>query len=459
MLYTTEDIISTMDQIQVINFHQVVSYKGIRFWAYHAGHVLGAAMFMIEIDGHRFQYTGDYSRSKDRHLVAAEIPQEKPDILIIEATHGTLKHDSVAFREKRFTQFVHQIVARGGKCLIPQFALGRAQELLLILEQYWSNTPSLHNVPIYYMSALAKKCLKDYQIYINMMNNDIQEQAQKGNPFKFKYIINIPSSTYFSSIENGTGPCVVIASPGMQQNGWSRRLFDSWCSNSLNGLMLAGYSVENTLAHTIQTSIPNEIITLDGLRKPLSMSINVVPFTAHADYVETSAFISELHPQCVIFVHGNKKEMASLEKKLTLQYANDPTIEFFSPENSQMVTVPFAKKKLVRVVGQLANEILSPSSSSSDSNTQDMSLIKQNSILSGLIVHTNYNYLFMKTDDLQNFVHLSSTQVQHKVSVPFQQSFHIAKALISQIYQVCVFVWNIFLIIIYYLSFFFFFFT
>uniref|UniRef100_A0A0A9X3E9 Cleavage and polyadenylation specificity factor subunit 3-I n=1 Tax=Lygus hesperus TaxID=30085 RepID=A0A0A9X3E9_LYGHE len=179
------------------------------------------------------------------------------------------------------------------------------------------------------------------------------------------------------------------------------------------------------------------------------MSINVVPFTAHADCAETSAFIAELHPQCVIFVHGNKKEMASLEKKLTLQYANDPSIEFFSPENSQMVTVQFSKKKLVRVVGKLATDILpviepkdaiksnevvaSDGNNGADADTTNAA-VSNGAILSGLIVCTNYNYLFMKTEDLQNFVSLASTQVLHKISIPFQQSFEIAKVLLSQVY-------------------------
>ena len=104
-------------------------------------------------------YTGDYSRSEDRHLMAAEIPEHRPDVLIVEATYGVQVHPPIRERERQFTEVVHQTVSRGGRCLIPVFALGRAQELLLILNEHWAANPQLHHVPIYFASALASKCM------------------------------------------------------------------------------------------------------------------------------------------------------------------------------------------------------------------------------------------------------------------------------------------------------------
>ena len=82
MLYTEADLEASMEKIEVINFHEEKEVGGVRFWAYNAGHVLGAAMFMIEIAGVKVLYTGDFSRQEDRHLMAAEIPTVHPDILI-----------------------------------------------------------------------------------------------------------------------------------------------------------------------------------------------------------------------------------------------------------------------------------------------------------------------------------------------------------------------------------------
>ena len=75
--------------------------------------------------------------------MAAELPALRPDVLIVEATYGTHIHEKREDREGRFTGTIHDIVTRGGRCLIPVFALGRAQELLLILDEYWAAHPEL----------------------------------------------------------------------------------------------------------------------------------------------------------------------------------------------------------------------------------------------------------------------------------------------------------------------------
>jgi cleavage and polyadenylation specificity factor subunit 3 len=121
-LYTEQELANCLEKIEVMNYHQEVEHKGIKFWCYNAGHVLGAgvgfeqdvtcaqrshahaAMFMVEIDGTRLLYTGDYSRQvccstrllakyhlrtqPDRHLMAAEVPAMSPDVLIVESTYG-----------------------------------------------------------------------------------------------------------------------------------------------------------------------------------------------------------------------------------------------------------------------------------------------------------------------------------------------------------------------------------
>ncbi|EMS66876.1 hypothetical protein TRIUR3_05565 [Triticum urartu] len=117
-------IIRSMDKIEVIDFHQTLEVNGIRFWCYTTGHVLGAAMFMVDIAGVRILYTGDYSCEEDRHLKAAEIPQFSPDICIIESTYSVQQHQPRHVREKRFTDAIHNTVSQGGRVLIPAYALG-----------------------------------------------------------------------------------------------------------------------------------------------------------------------------------------------------------------------------------------------------------------------------------------------------------------------------------------------
>ncbi|KAG8228295.1 hypothetical protein J437_LFUL007013 [Ladona fulva] len=304
MLYTEADLEASMDKIETINFHEEKDVFGVKFWAYNAGHVLGAAMFMIEIAGVKILYTGDFSRQEDRHLMAAEIPNIHPDVLITnstihtitESTYGTHIHEKREEREARFTSLVHDIVNRGGRCLIPVFALGRAQELLLILDEYWSQHPELHDIPIYYASSLAKKCMAVYQTYVNAMNDRIRRQIAINNPFVFRHISNLKGIDHFEDV----GPCVVMASPGMMQSGLSRELFESWCTDAKNGVIIAGYCVEGTLAKMI-LSEPEEISTMSGQKLPLKMSVDYISFSAHTDYQQTSEFIRMLKPPHVSF--------------------------------------------------------------------------------------------------------------------------------------------------------------
>ncbi|RXG59991.1 Cleavage and polyadenylation specificity factor subunit 3 [Armadillidium vulgare] len=186
MLYSESDLEGSMNKISVINFHEEREFNGIKFWCYHAGHIL---------------YTGDFSRQEDRHLMMAEIPDIRPDILIIESTYGVSVHEPRESREFRFTNSIQSIVTRGGRCLIPVFALGRAQELLLILDEYWEQHPELHEVPIYYASALAKKCMSVYQTYTNAMNEKIQRQIAISNPFQFKHISNLKGWTNLRTLD------------------------------------------------------------------------------------------------------------------------------------------------------------------------------------------------------------------------------------------------------------------
>lgn len=185
------DMTMSIASIIPVSAHQLITVcAGVSFTPYHAGHVLGACMFLIDIYGLKILYTGDYSREEDRHLVKAELPPIRPDVLIVESTFGVHTLEGREEKELRFTNLVHSIIRRNGHVLLPTFALGRAQELLLILDEYWKKHPDLHNVPIYYASSLAKKCMAVYQTYIHTMNSNIRSRfAKRDNPFVFKYAL------------------------------------------------------------------------------------------------------------------------------------------------------------------------------------------------------------------------------------------------------------------------------
>ncbi|PHT43065.1 Cleavage and polyadenylation specificity factor subunit 3-I [Capsicum baccatum] len=396
----------------VIDFHQTVKVNGIRFWCYTAGHVLGAAMFMVDIAGVRVLYTGDYSREEDRHLRAAEIPQFSPDICIIESTYGVQLHMPRQIREKLFTDVIHSTLMQGGRVLIPAFALGRAQELLLILDEYWSNHPELSNFPIYYASPLARKCMAVYQTYINSMNERIRNQFASSNPFNFEHISSLNGIEDF--IDNK--PCVVMASPGSLQSGLSRQLFDKWCFDKKNVCVIPGYVVEGTLAKTIINE-PKEVTLTNGLSAPLNMQVHYISFSAHADYAQTSTFLKELMPPNIILVHGEANEMGRLKQKLTSLFADGNT-KIITPKNCQSVEMHFNSEKMVKTIGKLAEKT---------SEVGD--------IVSGLLVKKGFTYQIMAPDDLHVFSQLSTANITQRITIPYSGAFAVIQHRLKQIYE------------------------
>ncbi|CAJ1405833.1 unnamed protein product [Effrenium voratum] len=298
-IFSSEDINKTVEQIELLDYHEERSFRGIKFACYRAGHVLGAAMFMINIGGIRVLYTGDYSREEDRHLPQAEIPNVRIHVLIVESTYGVMNHEPREQREMRFTNSVHQIVRQGGKCLLPVFALGRAQEILLILEDYWERNSDLHEIPIFYNSPMATKCLRIFETYTNMCSASVQEQANRcNNPWVLKYIQNMPDRHSFAQLESEIGACVVLAAPGMLQSGASRELFESWAPEKKNGVIVTGYSVPGTLANELKSD-PETVTLNDGRKVNVRATVKFMSFSAHSDYNQTSEFIRRLKANVV----------------------------------------------------------------------------------------------------------------------------------------------------------------
>ncbi|EJW01455.1 hypothetical protein EDEG_00447 [Edhazardia aedis USNM 41457] len=298
-MYTEADLKNCYNKIFAIDYFQEIKIKDIKVVSLNAGHVLGAAMFLLKIGSKKLLYTGDYSTEPDRHLKEAKCPG-KINFLITESTYGVQCHLPREEREKRFLNAVRDIIKRRGKVLLPVFALGRAQEILLILEEYWDNNEDLQNVPIYYASALARRCIGIYQQY---------SQSDKNVDFKFKYIRNI------NTFDDRNLPCVVMASPGMLQSGLSRDLFEKWCEDKRNGVIIAGYCVQGTLAKEILNE-PEEVEGIAGNKLKLNCSVDCISFSAHVDYLQNKEFITSCDPEVLFLVHGEFNEMNRLKNAL-----------------------------------------------------------------------------------------------------------------------------------------------
>eukprot|EP01062_Namystynia_karyoxenos_P054100 TRINITY_DN4428_c3_g1_i1.p1 TRINITY_DN4428_c3_g1~~TRINITY_DN4428_c3_g1_i1.p1 ORF type:complete len:759 (+),score=236.96 TRINITY_DN4428_c3_g1_i1:82-2277(+) len=400
---------ASLQKIETLDYHQEGSHNGIKFHSYNAGHVLGAGMWMAEIAGVRVLYTGDYSRAPDRHLMGAETPMVSPDVLVVESTYGIQVHEKREERERKFTGWVHNIVARGGRCLLPVFALGRAQELLLILDEYWSQHKELQSIPIYYASTLAKRCNGVFESYISHMNDRVRRQydviKHKRNPFSFKYITLLKDLRTFDD----NGPCVVLASPGMLQSGVSRELFEKWCPDEKNGVVIAGYCVAGTLARQIQAR-PAEIQREDGRVLPLRMQVETVSFSAHSDYSQTKEFVETLGVKHVILVHGDPMNMARLRERITQEL---PALDVHMPRNTATVAIPFRPQRVCKVIGAAADAVPIPGTR----------------IRGVMVVGKDFQHSLVDPGDLTSYTELPVTKLQHAVDIPLPHYYSVTDVL------------------------------
>lgn len=450
-LFNEHDILSTLPQIQTISFNTTHTHNGIRITPYPAGHVLGACMYLIEIAGLNILFTGDYSRENDRHLIPATIPKGlKVDCLITESTFGISTHIPRAERETALMKSITGILNRGGRALLPVFAIGMAQELLLILEEYWQKHPEYRRYPIYFASALARKCMVVYQTYIDSMNDNIRSKLHNrlstsggdgskengsggGGPWDFQFIRSLKSLDRFDDV----GGCVMLASPGMLQNGVSRTLLERWAPEGKNGVVITGYSVEGTMAKEIMKepdSIPavmtqrggggpmmGKKATGAGEDKPMiprRCTVQEFSFAAHVDGAENRAFIEEVDAPVVVLVHGERGNMMRMRSRLL----GLGKFKVYSPANCEEVRIPFRREKIAKVVGRLANEVnpeaiaglLSPPASSGDEDEEvkDVKRRKEEGqVVSGVLVQNEFKLSLMAPEDLREYAGLNTTTI------------------------------------------------
>ncbi|KAF8462909.1 beta-lactamase-like protein [Kalaharituber pfeilii] len=427
-LYSESDHLTSFDQIETIDYHTTLNINGIRITPYHAGHVLGGAMFMIEIAGLKILFTGDYSREDDRHLVSAEAPPVKPDVLICESTYGTASHMPRLEKEARLIRMITDILTRGGRVLMPVFALGRAQELLLILDEYWEKHKEFQQFPIYYASNLARKCMLVYQTYINTMNDNIKRimygtDGQKPrNPWEFRHVRALKSLERFEDV----GGCVMLASPGMLQNGVSRELLERWAPDPRNGLIVTGYSVEGTMAKQIMNEPgegSGEGRGEDGVMIPRRCTVEEISFAAHVDYKQNSGFIEDVGAGVVILVHGEQNNMGRLKSALLSKNSEKKDkVKIYSPKNCETLRIPFKTDKVAKVVGKLASK--PPPQLSSLLNRKQG---EPEQIISGVLVQNDFKLSLMAPEDLREYAGLTTTVITCR------QRVHISAAGTSMI--------------------------
>ena len=324
--YDKEDLKNSIEKIKFVNFYErFEAAPGIWVQGFPAGHILGATAFYVKVHGISFIYTGDFSAVSDHHLSGHLIPRLFPTVLITESTYGGETRDSIAKREKSFVQLVHSTVAEGGKVLIPVFALGRLQEICLMLEEYWTRMG--YNDPIYYTTNLGEKAMDVYKQCAIWMNPTVQTNYFDNNlaSFKFKYSKNHKKKDVIAT----TGGYVMLATSGMLNvNTPSYHYFitEEWYKDEKNLIVFPGYCGPGTLGRAILTRDPdtNRVTFSDKSQKieldfEVKCKVEKVSFSAHADQFDILSLCERVQPENVYTIHGDPSSVEELARVVTAQ--------------------------------------------------------------------------------------------------------------------------------------------
>ncbi|XP_078281607.1 integrator complex subunit 11 isoform X2 [Rhinoraja longicauda] len=270
---------------------------------------------------------GDYNMTPDRHLGAAWIDKCRPDLLISESTYATTIRDSKRCRERDFLKKVHDAIERGGKVLIPVFALGRAQELCILLETFWERMNL--KAPIYFSTGLTEKANHYYKLFITWTNQKIRKTFVQRNMFEFKHI-----KPFDRTYADNPGPMVVFATPGMLHAGQSLQIFRKWAGHDKNMVIMPGYCVQGTVGHKILSG--QRKLELEGRQTlEVKMQVEYMSFSAHADAKGIMQLIRQAEPHHVLLVHGEAKKMGFLKQKIEQEFS----INCYMPANGETATI------------------------------------------------------------------------------------------------------------------------
>jgi len=322
VLYDQKDIRDLIQHTITLQYGTVTDVSpDIKLVLNNAGHILGSATVHLHIgEGvHNIVYTGDYKYGRTQLFDSASWNYPRVETLITEATYGN-KEDIMPPREEVEMNFVNAInstLANGGKVLIPIPAVGRAQEIILVLDHYMRNKV-LTEAPVF-LEGMISEATAIHVSYADYLSRELRSKIleQGVNPFV---------SEYFTSIEHPSkrdealreGPAVIMATSGMLEGGPVLQYFEHIAPHEKNKILFVSYQVQGTLGRRVLDGTHQASLLGDnGKIKIVDVNARtekVDGFSGHSDYNQIIRFIGKMRPklQQVIVQHGDKRKIENL---------------------------------------------------------------------------------------------------------------------------------------------------
>ena len=302
--YEKPDLKKVSAAIKIVQFNKQYDHMNLQFKFFNAGHIPGSAMIFIKTDNKKIMYTGDYRLRTSQLMKGAEYDLDSHsedlkdlDVLITESTYGgkvlAPRHEV----EQKFLERVEEVTQKGGRVLIPVFALGRAQEVMLLLSK------KKFSVPIYLDGMcveITKKILNDDPSYINDKKN-LYDMFNK-------HVEVIKDEKKREKVINNKG--IFITTSGMLQGGPVMRYLENMWGNTNDAIFLTGFQCKRTNGRLL---LEEGYIYLNGWKTFVKCQVEKFEFSGHSDDNELKEFIKRINPKNIIVNHGDEESALALK--------------------------------------------------------------------------------------------------------------------------------------------------
>ena len=288
----------------------------------NTGHMLGSGVVSLEITENgkttRLAYTSDIGRPANRILKPPQ-PFPQCEYLITESTYGNRLHPQMRDAEAELLRVIRQTcVEKGGKVIIPAFAIGRTQDVVYALNNFF-NEGLLPKINIYVDSPLAVNATDIFRLHLDDLSDDVQEVMQNdADPFGFGTLFYVKSTEESKKLNSIKEPCVIISASGMMEAGRIKHHLANNIEDPKNTILVVGYCSPTTLGARIVSG--ENPVSIFGEKHPVRATIErIEAFSGHGDYIEMKDYIScqdKSQLKKVFLVHGEIEAQQFYQGKL-----------------------------------------------------------------------------------------------------------------------------------------------
>jgi uncharacterized protein len=285
----------------------------------NAGHIMGSATVHLNISGvHNILYSGDYKYARTQLLDSALSVYPRVETLITESTYGNstdvMPDQSVVYRT--FTESINQTLLEGGKVLIPVPAVGRAQEIMLVIDKEMKEGRLIES-PIY-IEGMISEASAIHMSYAHYLGYNVRRSVSHGsNPFQSDYFTLVNGIGKRDEVLKDEHPSIIMATSGMLEGGPSVEYFKDIAPSQKNKIMFVSYQINGTLGRRVIDGTMNEVSMLDKTGKvkviPIKCQTQKIDgFSGHSDFNQILSFVSRIRPKRVLVNHGERSKSENI---------------------------------------------------------------------------------------------------------------------------------------------------